>query len=144
MENLRAIFNKFFANLSEQWVKASTLKKGLAVALLLAVLGGVASLLLLKEADPYEYVFVDLPAEDVQSITTFFKRSNVVDYIADSKGIKVPSKDVMSLRIKLAKVYPRTGSSAGKNSTRRSSPVPTLNNASTNSGPFKASYLGRL
>ncbi len=102
MENLRAIFNKFFANLSEQWVKASTLKKGLAVALLLAVLGGVASLLLLKEADPYEYVFVDLPAEDVQSITTFFKRSNVVDYIADSKGIKVPSKDVMSLRIKLA------------------------------------------
>ncbi|MCX6111396.1 MAG: flagellar basal-body MS-ring/collar protein FliF [Proteobacteria bacterium] len=102
MENLRAIFNKFFANLSEQWVKASTLKKGLAVALLLGVLGGVASLLLLKEADPYEYVFVDLPAEDVQSITTFFKRSNVVDYIADSKGIKVPTKDVMSLRIKLA------------------------------------------
>ena len=102
MENLRAIFSKFFANLSEQWVKASTLKKGLAVALLLSVLGGVASLLLLKEADPYEYVFVDLPAEDVQSITTFFKRSNVVDYIADSKGIKVPSKDVMSLRIKLA------------------------------------------
>ena len=102
MENLRAIFNKFFANLSEQWVKASTLKKGLAVALLLSVLGGIASLLLMKEADPYEYVFVDLPAEDVQSITTFFKRSNVVDYIADSKGIKVPSKDVMSLRIKLA------------------------------------------
>lgn len=102
MENLRAIFSKFFANLSEQWVKASALKKGLAVALLLSVLGGVASLLLLKEADPYEYVFVDLPAEDVQSITTFFKRSNVVDYIADSKGIKVPSKDVMSLRIKLA------------------------------------------
>jgi flagellar M-ring protein FliF len=102
VENLRAIFSKFFANLSEQWVKASALKKGLAVALLLSVLGGVASLLLLKEADPYEYVFVDLPAEDVQSITTFFKRSNVVDYIADSKGIKVPSKDVMSLRIKLA------------------------------------------
>ena len=102
MENLRANFNKFFANILEQWNKASPLKKGLSAAVILAVLAGLSSLFFLKEADPYEYAFVDLGAEDVQSITSFFKRTNITDYQADAKGIKVPTKDVMGLRIKLA------------------------------------------
>jgi len=102
VENLRANFNKFFANILEQWNKASPLKKGLSAAVILAVLAGLSSLFFLKEADPYEYAFVDLGAEDVQSITSFFKRTNITDYQADAKGIKVPTKDVMGLRIKLA------------------------------------------
>ena len=102
MENLRANFNKFFANILEQWNKASPLKKGLSAAVILAVLAGLSSLFFLKEADPYEYAFVDLASEDVQSITSFFKRTNITDYQADAKGIKVPTKDVMGLRIKLA------------------------------------------
>ena len=102
MENLRANFNKFFANILDQWGKASPLKKGLSAAVILAALAGLSSLFFLKEADPYEYAFVDLASEDVQSITSFFKRTNVTDYQADAKGIKVPTKDVMGLRIKLA------------------------------------------
>jgi len=102
VENLRANFNKFFANILEQWNKASPLKKGLSAAVILAVLAGLSSLFFLKEADPYEYAFVDLASEDVQSITSFFKRTNITDYQADAKGIKVPTKDVMGLRIKLA------------------------------------------
>jgi len=102
VENLRANFNKFFANILDQWGKASPLKKGLSAAVILAALAGLSSLFFLKEADPYEYAFVDLASEDVQSITSFFKRTNVTDYQADAKGIKVPTKDVMGLRIKLA------------------------------------------
>ena len=101
MENLRSIFGKSFARLQELWRGLSTIKKigvGAAAALIIAA---VASLLLVKQQDPMEYVFQDLPAEDVQAVTAFLKRGNV-DFQIDQKGVRVPAKDVMQLRVKLA------------------------------------------
>ncbi len=102
MENLKQFFNNISTKLRDFWAKLSNAKRGILLATLGVMVAGIASLFAFRETDPYEYVFVDLPAEDIQSITAYFKRTNVLDYIVDSKGVKVPTKSVLSLRMKLA------------------------------------------
>lgn len=101
MEKLRA----FFANLGPRsagfWAKLSAAKKaGLAAAILLLV-GGIVALFSMQRSEPYEYVFVDLSAEDVTAISNYFKQNNIADYVIDQKGIKVPAAAVLPLRLKL-------------------------------------------
>lgn len=80
----------------------SSLKKGLAVGSVVLLGLGIFALVATRQQDPMEYVFVDLSPEDSQGITAYLKQHNVLDYVVDSHGVKVPSKDVLSLRLKLA------------------------------------------
>lgn len=102
MESLKQFFSRLRERFGEFWGKLSNVKRGILVgAIGLAVAGLVAATMVQRE-EPYEYVFVDLSAEDSQQISSFFKQNSITDYISDSRGIKVPTKDVMALRMRLA------------------------------------------
>jgi flagellar M-ring protein FliF len=102
MDNVKEFFNNLNGKLKDFWGKLSNVKKAILLATIGVMIAGVAVLFAMREGDPYEYVFVDLSPDDVQAITTYFKRTNVNDYVVDGKGVKVPTKDVLSLRMKLA------------------------------------------
>ena len=102
MNNLRDFIMKVWAQASAFWNAQSMPRKmtvGVIAAALLAVMAG---LLITGREDPYEYVFVDLSAEDSQAIVEHFKRNGVNDFIVDSKGVKVPKERVLSLRLQLS------------------------------------------
>ncbi len=102
MEQLKRFYADFIAKFSGSWGKLSLQARlGIgAVALLLIV--GAGSALLMNREDPYEYVFVDLQPEDSQAVVSYLKRVGNTDFVVDSKGIKVPTKDVAGTRLKLA------------------------------------------
>ena len=102
MENLRRSIMKLWTQLLAWWGTLTPVRKALLVAVPALVVMGLGLLLTNREHDPYEYVFVDLSPDDVQAITGYFKRSNINEYVVDSKGVKVPSKNVLGLRLKLA------------------------------------------
>ncbi len=102
MENVKEFFNNLNGKLKDFWSKLSNAKKGILIATVGVFFAGIASLFAFREGDPYEYVFVDLSPEDTQAITSYFKRTNVTDFVTDSKGVKVPTKSVLGLRMKLA------------------------------------------
>lgn len=102
MENLKQFLGNMNGKLKDFWGKLSNAKKAILIATFGVLVAGIASLFAFRDADPYEYVFVDLPPEDIQSITGFFKRISVNDFIVDQKGVKVPSAQVLGLRMKLA------------------------------------------
>lgn len=102
MENVKEFFNNLNGKLKEFWNKLSNAKKAILIATVGVLFAGIASLFAFRDGDPYEYVFVDLSPEDTQAITSYFKRTNVNDFVVDSKGVKVPAKSVLGLRMKLA------------------------------------------
>lgn len=101
MDNIRSFLSRFGSQFGEFWSKLSSLKKGVATLSILLFGLGVFALVATRQTDPLEYVFVDLSPEDAQGITAYLKQHNVIDYIVDSHGVKVPSKDVLALRLKL-------------------------------------------
>lgn len=102
MENLRSFMSRFGSQFREFWSKMSGLKKGIAVGSI-ALLGlGVFALFSTRQTDTYEYVFTGLSPEDTQAITSYMKQHNVHDFLVDDKGVRVPSKDVLTLRLKLS------------------------------------------
>jgi flagellar M-ring protein FliF len=101
MENLQQFFANFTTRLRDFWAKQTTVRKTVILALLALSVVGIVAMFALREDDPYEYVFVDLAAEDQQAISSFLKTANV-DFVVDGKGIKVPAGDVLQHRIKLA------------------------------------------
>ncbi len=102
MESIRNFVGRFFGQFRNFWAALAGWKKGVALGAVALFAVGVFSLIASRQSDPYEYVFVDLSAEDTQAITSYFKRVGVVDYATDAKGVKVPSKDVLGLRLKLS------------------------------------------
>jgi flagellar M-ring protein FliF len=70
-------------------------------AIVMLIVAGLSALLLVRSEEPYEYVFTNLSAEDTHAIVSYFKSNNVGEYLVDGKGIKVPTAQVMQLRLKL-------------------------------------------
>ena len=101
MENFRNFFGRFGGQLSDFWSKMSGWKKGAAAGVLMLIGLGAFALVATRQQDTYEYVFTELSQEDSQAITNYFKANAVPDFIVDQKGVKVPSKDVLKLRLKL-------------------------------------------
>lgn len=102
MDNFMTFLKKFGGQVSAFW-QGLTLTKKLTLAGVLAVVTAVLmSVLLVRNETPYEYIIKDVSTEDTQAILTEFKRMNVSDYEADSKGIKVPSARAAELRMQLA------------------------------------------
>lgn len=102
MENLRQFFGRLGQRMTDLWARLTPVKRSVLVGAILLGLVGVVSLFAMQKGDPYEYAFVDLSPEDQAQITAYFKTNNVADYVVDGKGVKVPAKDVMQLRMKLA------------------------------------------
>jgi flagellar M-ring protein FliF len=103
VNNFREFLAKYFSGLGEAWGKLSGGKKAAVAGLAVLVLSGLITAgVMLRPQDPYEYAFVGLSAEDTQQITGFFKRSNIIDYQVDAKGVKVPTSQVAETRLKLA------------------------------------------
>lgn len=101
-ENIKLFFTNFPAQMKAFWGQLSFAKRltlGGAVGL---VIFAVVVLFATRKTDPYQYVFVDMAAEDTQAIIAHFKQTGVTDFIVDSHGIKVPEKDVMRLRMALS------------------------------------------
>ncbi len=100
--------DKFFESVKNTWAQLLTFWQGLSMtkrvvvvaslALVVVAIGGVLSL---KQADPYEYVFVDVSPADQQAIVTHFKKTGYTDYLVDDKGVKVPVEQVPAVRMQL-------------------------------------------
>lgn len=102
MENLRQFFIRLSGQLKAFWGKLSGLKK-ITLVSTLALLGvGLVALIATRDQDTFEYLFENLTPEDEQGIVAFMKRNNMGEFAVDQKGIKVPSKEAMSLRLKLS------------------------------------------
>lgn len=101
-----ANFTQFMRKLQEQfktfWTALSLTRKITLGGVIALVVVGISSLLFIRKEDPYEYLFVDVAAEDTPSIIAEFKRANFTDYQIDGKGIKVPTPEVARLRMQLA------------------------------------------
>lgn len=102
MNNLREFVMKLWAQATAFW-GAQTLSRKITIgAVVVAVLVAMIGLISINREDPYEYVFVDLSAEDSQAIVDHFKRNGISDFVVDSKGVKVPKDRVLALRLQLS------------------------------------------
>ncbi len=99
-------FKKFFANFSTQmqkvWGSMSLAKRIAAGLTLLAIIAGVGLLVSMQAKEPFEYLFVNLSPEDTTEIVSHLRKANFHDYVVDDRGVKVPTEQVTSLRLKLA------------------------------------------
>lgn len=102
MEKISQFFSVSLERLTALWGQMTPLKRTLLLGSLGLVVAGIIAVSAMQKASPYDYVFVDLSPEDVQQVTSYFRQNGVTDYLADSKGIKVPTQDVSRLRMKLA------------------------------------------
>lgn len=101
MDNLRAMFGRFAGSISGFWQQLNTLKKVGVVVGILAVLGTITALFASRGKETMEYLFVDVSSEDSAAIVNWFRTNNVINYTVDARGIKVPSQDVLKLRVQL-------------------------------------------
>lgn len=101
MENLKSIFGNIGGQFSKFWGTLNGPKKMMVVGGVLSVIIGVIVVIALERSSDYEYLFVNLSPEDSAEIVGYMKKSNVADFIVDSKGIKVPADQLLDLRIKL-------------------------------------------
>jgi len=101
VSNFREFFDKFFGRLGEFWATLSPMRRLLMAGVGLLAIAAIGSVFAIRPHDSMEYVFEDLSPADIEAVTTFLKRSNV-EYEIDQKGVRVPSKDLMSMRLKLA------------------------------------------
>ncbi|MBI2603790.1 MAG: flagellar M-ring protein FliF [Deltaproteobacteria bacterium] len=102
MEKLSAIFNKLQSQVSELWAKLSTLKKLSLFAAALLVAGTLTTVIILESRPDFQYLFTDLTPQDVTAIKGFMEKNNILDFVIDSKGIRVPVSMVDQLRLQLS------------------------------------------
>lgn len=98
LKSLREMLQKF----GRYWSELAMLKKIVAAASLLAVLIGIAVAVSFSQKDSRAYLYKDLSPADNQAILTELKKKGVADVIVDNFGIKVPSEQVVPLRLQLA------------------------------------------
>lgn len=101
MDNIKKFFENVLTKLRGFWSQQSLLRRIIIVASSLGLLAGGAALIAMQETNPYEYVFVDLTAEDQLAVTSFLKNANV-NFVVDNKGVKVPASEVLQHRLKLS------------------------------------------
>lgn len=102
MEKLRQFLKSNLDRLSAMWGTFTPLKKALALGSIALIVAALVAAMAMKESTPYEYLFVDLGAEDTAQVTGYFRQNSINDFLVDNKGIKVPVADVGRLRLKLA------------------------------------------
>lgn len=102
MENLKLFFSRLGTQLKSFWGQLSAIKKAVLVSGITLLIVGIGALLMLREGDPYEYVFSNISPEDTQAITAHLKKIGNVDFVVDNQGVKVPTASVMQLRMQLA------------------------------------------
>jgi len=97
---------KFLNNLSKQfqaaWGPLSHVKRFAILGAIMSLVVGTAILVMTREGPKYEYLFVNLSAEDSTEIVAYLRKANQTDFIVDNRGVKVPSARVAELRISLA------------------------------------------
>ncbi len=101
MENFRNRISKFLDQAGSFWGSLSVGKKFGVAAVVASILAVITALSLTHKSDPYEYLFVNISAEDSQAISSFLKKNGMNDFIIDSRGVKVTSKNVLPYRLKL-------------------------------------------
>ena len=102
MDKLKDSIGRYLGSFSTFWAGQSLARKVGAIVLIVVGLGGLISVLMMGDKESYEYLFVDLAAEDTTAIASYLKRNNFNDFVIDSRGIKVPTSQTVQLRIKLS------------------------------------------
>jgi flagellar M-ring protein FliF len=102
MEAVREFWKKFTEQLGSFWASLSGIQKAGAGAGAGLLLIGLTFAVATSSKVDYEYLFVNLSAQDSSEIAAYLKKMNFDDYVIDGNGLKVPVKSVAELRIKLA------------------------------------------
>jgi len=99
-------FEQFLKNLQSQissvWKGLSKVQRIGSIALLTLIIAGLTALTLNREEQKMEYLFTEISPDDIKMITAELQKERDLDFIIDNKGIKVPSANVLALRLKLA------------------------------------------
>jgi flagellar M-ring protein FliF len=94
--------NNFGSTSAGFWKSLSWAKRGIIIGSVLLLISAVIVLVARSSKSEYDYLYTDLNPEDTQSISEELKKSGVIDYTIDARGIKVPATQVIPLRLKLA------------------------------------------
>lgn len=102
MDKIQQLINQWRSSGLESIRALSTAQK-IAIGIGIATIIGLATALTLSEGPKeYSYLYRDLKSDDIVAITDELNKMGQVDFIADSKGIKVPPDQIVPLRLKLA------------------------------------------
>ena len=102
MERLSEIYRNFIGMFSGFWGRTSNVQKIAGGILTVLVLVSIGSLFFLKESKSFNYLYTNLPPEDVTAISNFLAKNSMTDYQIDDKGISVPSEKIDQIRIMLS------------------------------------------
>lgn len=102
MDKISEIIANIRTSIQSYWANVSPAGRYVTVASIVLVIGGISSLFLMKKTSTYQYLFVDLDAEDKNLISNFLMKNNLGDFVVDQKGVKVPGENVDKLRVKLS------------------------------------------
>ncbi len=102
MNKIAEFFAKSSTQIGDFWKTLSAAKKITIVASSVVVTGILLLAAILGSRPTYQYLFTELPQEDIAAISSFFAKNNYTRYIVDSKGIKVPVEDLDHLRVQLS------------------------------------------
>lgn len=83
------------------WTDLSMTKRVVLIATGVVVAVAMGLVVSMQRKDPYEYVFVDVSPADQEAIIQHFQKSGFTQYVADSKGVKVPADQVLQVRMQL-------------------------------------------
>jgi flagellar biosynthesis/type III secretory pathway M-ring protein FliF/YscJ len=65
------------------WSKLSLTKRLIIAGVGLLLIVGVGGVVSINQADPYQYLFVDLSPEDTSAIAAYLKANNINDFVID-------------------------------------------------------------
>lgn len=102
MEGLRDFFTGFLNQSKGFWSKLTLAKRLILGAVLLLPIAGIITIISVNQADPYQYLFIDLSQEDTSAIAAYLKANNINDFVIDKNGIKVPPDKIIKLRVELS------------------------------------------
>jgi flagellar M-ring protein FliF len=102
MNKLTELLSKIRENLVNFWSTLDRIKKILLLGGFVAVIAAIGISLSLVETPTYQYLYTDLPQEEINQIVNVLRQNNTTNFIVDQKGIQVPTQDLLSLRLKLA------------------------------------------
>lgn len=102
MNKINEFFAKLRQNIQKFWSSLDRMKRILLIGGFGAVIAALAVSLSFVDNTTYQYLYTDLSQDDINQIVGVLRQNNSTNFIVDSKGIQVPSQDVLSLRLKLA------------------------------------------
>lgn len=102
MDRINEIFQNFGAMVTRVWGRFSITQRVIGIVAAVLLLVTLSTFFIFQDKQNNQYLYVNLPQDDITAITNFLSKNNYTSFHVDDKGISVPDQDIDKIRIMLS------------------------------------------